>query len=197
MIYTVGHSNHPLERFLALLAQQEIGTLADVRSRPASRFNPQFNRKALAASLTERGIAYEFLGAELGARSDDPACYADGRVSYGRLAATPAFRRGLERARALAEKSRTALMCAEHDPLDCHRNILVGWELRRGGDSIAHILRDGTLESQEATDARLVRRLKLDADDLFARSGSQRDLAARAHEMQGARIAYGPPTPGR
>jgi uncharacterized protein (DUF488 family) len=188
MIHTVGHSNHPVVRFIALLLQHQIATLVDVRSTPASRFNPQFNRKALAASLAEHDVAYEFLGVELGARTDDPACYIDGRVSYERLAATPQFRRGLERVRTLAAAGRTALMCAEHDPLDCHRNILVGWELRREGDSIAHILRDGRLESQEEADARLIARLKLDADDLFA--GGQSERAAHAHAMQAMRIAY-------
>src|SRR5688500_15964772 len=87
-VFTVGHSTHPIEHFLALLQQHGIEVLADVRSTPFSRFNPQFNRERLAQSLATAGIRYEFLGEELGARSNDPACYENGRVSYARLAAT-------------------------------------------------------------------------------------------------------------
>jgi hypothetical protein len=89
MLYTVGHSNHPIDKFLDLLTGNGISAVADVRSQPFSRRFPQFNKERLAASLSERGIAYVFLGKELGARSDDESCYEDGRVQYPRLAATP------------------------------------------------------------------------------------------------------------
>ncbi len=86
MIYTIGHSNHPAERFIELLRQHEIGALADVRSMPFSRFNPQFNRERLAASLREAGIQYTFLGQELGARPKEGEFYEGDRVSYAKLA---------------------------------------------------------------------------------------------------------------
>lgn len=191
-VYTIGHSNHPIERFVSLLQQHGIELLADVRSKPASRFNPQFNRKALEAALAANGIRYEFLGAELGARTDDPTCYENGRVSYRRLAATEPFRRGLERVRSLADESRVAIMCAEYEPLDCHRTILVGRELSKANVPIAHILRDGAIESGDEADATLVERLKLRPDDLFAPADAngKRELIDRAYEIQGARIAY-------
>src|SRR5687768_7064539 len=102
MIHTIGHSNHPLERFVALLLEHDIGIVADVRSHPASRFNPHFNRATLEAALAARDVRYEFLGRELGARTDDPQLYIDGRVSYAGLAATETFRRGLARLNELA-----------------------------------------------------------------------------------------------
>src|ERR1700744_5902469 len=97
-IYTIGHSNHPIERFLALLQQHAITAIADVRSLPYSRRNPQFNSKALTVSLDALGISYVSLGKELGARSEDPACYdEDGRVQYRLLAQTPLFNQGIDR----------------------------------------------------------------------------------------------------
>src|ERR1022692_3912904 len=86
-IYTIGHSNSTTEHLLELLGQQGVTAIADVRSQPYSRFNPQFNREALASALKNSGLDYVFLGQELGARSEDPACYREGRgVDFGRRA---------------------------------------------------------------------------------------------------------------
>ena len=192
MIHTVGHSNHPIERFIALLQPHGITAVADVRSTPYSRFNPQFRREKLQAALDDVGIQYMFLGEELGARSQDPACYdADGRVSYARLAATDLFRQGIERLKAGTAEHRISLMCAEREPLECHRTILVARELVREGVAVTHILADGSLESHEHAMERLAVKLKLGAGlgagDLFANSA---DVVEQAYDVQGARIAY-------
>jgi uncharacterized protein (DUF488 family) len=157
MIYTVGHSNHPLDKFLSLLSSHGITAIADVRSTPFSRRFPQFNKERLAASLSEHGVAYVFLGKELGARSNDESCYENGQVQYQRLAATSLFRQGIDRVVTGAEKFRVALMCAEKEPLDCHRTLLVSRALEQGGASIAHILADGSIEMQAQTMTRLTR----------------------------------------
>ena len=156
-VYTVGHSNHPIEQFLALLDGNGITAIADVRSQPFSRRFPQFNRERLAATLSTHSIAYVFLGRELGARSDDESCYENGRVQYQRLAATAPFKRGIERIFTGTEKFRVALMCAEKEPLDCHRTLLVSRALEKRGASIAHILADGIVETQAQTMTRLTR----------------------------------------
>jgi uncharacterized protein (DUF488 family) len=98
-ILTVGHSNHPIERFLELLRQNGVTAVGDVRSAPLSRYNPQFNKEALQRSLRDAGIAYIFLGKELGGRSSDRACYVDGRIQYDRVARTEAFQTVVERVR--------------------------------------------------------------------------------------------------
>jgi uncharacterized protein (DUF488 family) len=157
MIYTVGHSNHPIEKFLSLLTGNGITAIADVRSQPFSRRFPQFNKERLATTLAEHGIAYVFLGQELGARSNDETCYEDGRVQYQRLAATPLFKQGVDRVLTGAEKYRVALMCAEKEPLDCHRTLLVSRALEQRGASIAHILADGNMETQAQAMTRLTR----------------------------------------
>jgi uncharacterized protein (DUF488 family) len=186
-LYTVGHSNHPIEKFIALLTANGINAVADVRSRPFSRRHPQFNKERLAAQLTQHGIAYVFLGKELGARSEDPACYEDGKVQYARLAATAAFKTGIERVLAGAEKFRLALMCAEKEPLDCHRTLLVSRALERTGASIAHILADGSVELQASTMSRLIDLVGLPKEDMFR---ERDDLIAAACRLREDKIAY-------
>jgi uncharacterized protein (DUF488 family) len=185
-LYTVGHSNHSIEKFISLLTANGITAVADVRSRPFSRRHPQFNKERLAAALTQHGIAYVFLGQELGARSEDPSCYENGKVQYSRLAATPAFNAGIERVLAGAAKFRVALMCAEKEPLDCHRTLLVSRALESAGASIAHILADGSVEPQEKTMSRLVDLVGLSKEDLFQRG----DLIAAACRLREDKIAY-------
>jgi uncharacterized protein (DUF488 family) len=186
-IYTVGHSNHPLEKFMGLLTANDITAIADVRSQPFSRRNPQFNKDRLAAELAQHGIAYVFLGKELGARSEDPACYEGGRVQYPRLAETPAFKAGIERVLAGGQKYRLALMCAEKEPLDCHRTLLVSRALDRLGISIAHILADASIEPQEKTMGRLIQMVGLSKQDLFHEHA---DVVAQACALREQRIAY-------
>ncbi|HEY1283226.1 MAG TPA: DUF488 domain-containing protein [Steroidobacteraceae bacterium] len=188
-IFTIGHSTHPIERFVALLEGQGVQVLADVRSMPFSRFNPQFNRESLAKSLAASGIRYEFMGEALGARSTDPACYENGRVSYARLAESAPFKRGVEQLIEAAGRQRVAIMCAEKEPLDCHRTILVGRALERVHVKVQHILADGSVEEHRQAMERLVARLKLPADDLFSEKTARLEAA---YEKQGARMAYSP-----
>jgi uncharacterized protein (DUF488 family) len=189
----VGHSTHPIEHFIGLLRRHGIELLVDVRSTPFSRFNPQFNRASLSHSLASAGIRYEFLGEELGARSNDPGCYENGRVSYARLAATPLFRQGVERVRAAAETQRVAMMCAEREPLECHRTILITRELEREGERVTHILADGSLEENQHAMKRLIRQLRLPTDDLF---GQSPELLDAAYDAQAAKVAYAPKAKG-
>src|SRR5438552_11646403 len=120
-VFTIGHSNLELATFVALLKQHGIQAVADVRSSPYSQHNPQFNREPLQRALSEQGISYVFLGQELGARRSEPECYVNGRADYSLIAQTTAFRRGLDRIIQGSAKMRVAMMCAEKDPLDCHR----------------------------------------------------------------------------
>jgi uncharacterized protein (DUF488 family) len=188
MIHTVGHSNHPIERFLGLLQPHGITAVADVRSTPYSRFNPQYRREKLQAALAEVGIQYVFLGEELGARSQDPACYdPDGRVSYALLAKTALFLKGIERLKTGMATHRISLMCAEREPLECHRTILVSRELVREGVAVTHILDDGSLETHEHAMQRLAASLKLTNTDLFSDPANR---VEQAYDLQAARIAY-------
>lgn len=186
-VYTIGHSTHSAEAFLALLRQHGVEALADVRSSPFSRFNPQFNRESLEQSLKANGIRYVFLGKELGARSEDRSCYTDGRVQYGRLAQTPLFQSGLDRVLQGAARYRVALMCAEKEPLECHRTLLVAKALVARGQPVLHIHADGHLETHEAAMERLLDVTGLPKEDLFR---SKDELLAEALARQEQQVAY-------
>lgn len=187
VVFTIGHSTHTLERFVDLLRRHGVTAIADVRSVPYSRMQPQFNRETLKRALTEHGIAYVFLGRELGARSEDKSCYENGRVQYRRLARTGAFRAGLSRVRRGSEKGRIALMCAEREPLECHRTLLVGRELTDAGIRVVHIHADGRLEPHPAAMIRLLHLLGLPEQDLFRTPSELIDVA---YARQEERIAY-------
>lgn len=187
-IFTVGHSNHQTDTFLNLLRRNDITAVADVRSVPRTRVNPDFCRPALDEVLNLAGIVYVFLGSELGARSANRHCYENKKVSYDRLAEQPEFREGLDRIERGAAKYRMALLCAEKEPLDCHRCILVSRHLVARGLHISHILADGSVEPHEATVKRLKGVLGMAANgDMF---NSDADLTALAYKRQGEKIAY-------
>lgn len=187
MLYTVGHSNRTIDEFTNVLKAHGITAVADVRSQPYSRMNPQFDREALAASLNAAGIAYVFLGRELGARSPDASCYKDGKVQFDRLARAPAFKEGLERVRLGMQQFSVALMCAEKEPLVCHRAILVAREFELQGVPIRHILTATDSEDHMRTNERLLHELGLDEGNLFA---GKTELIAEAYRQQAHRIAY-------
>lgn len=166
-IFTIGHSNHPIKRFVELLALHDVDAIADVRSMPYSRWQPQFNREPLKAALREHSIGYVFLGEELGARTSNTACYENGIVQYGKLAETALFRTGIERVLEGGRKMAVALMCAEKEPLDCHRTILVARELVKLGVKVRHIHADGGLESHAEAMDRLRSILKIPESGLI------------------------------
>jgi uncharacterized protein (DUF488 family) len=188
VLYTIGHSNHTVEHLIGLLKTHGVSVVADVRSAPYSRYCPQFGREALAPVLRREGIRYVYLGKELGARPDDPACLQGGRVSFARVAAKPAFREGLARLRSGIARHRVALMCAEKDPVECHRTILVCRHLDGAGLDIQHILEDGSIEEHRAAGRRLARKLKVERT-LFEPDLTERELVERAYDQQAERVA--------
>ena len=186
-VLTIGYSMHSLETFMAVLRKHGVTALADVRSVPFSRVNPQFNKESLKRNLKVYGIKYVFLGRELGARSHDDSCYENGRVQYARLARTDLFRSGIERVIRGTNDYHIALMCAEKEPLECHRTLLVGRALAERGVIVEHILFDGRLEPHEATMERLLDVFGLPYQDLLR---SKAELIAEALARQEERVAY-------
>lgn len=156
-IFTIGHSNHSIDKFLTLLKQHGVTTIVDVRSSPFSRYSPHFNQASLKSSLSHENISYVFLGEQLGARPKNLECYVEGKARYELIAATEAFSTGLERIFKGAENYQIALMCAEQDPITCHRAILVCKHLKNAGIGIVHILKNGDLETHERLEYRLLK----------------------------------------
>jgi uncharacterized protein (DUF488 family) len=184
-LLTIGHSNLPADGFMALLQGAGVGAVADVRSVPFSRRFPWFSAQRLAARLQGAGIAYLPFGEALGGRPADPALYCAGVADYERMAATPRFRAGLDRLAETMGHARLCLMCAEREPLDCHRCLLVARALTERGVALGHILFDGTIEPHAATEERLLGPAGA-SDDLF---GGHADRLAEAYRARAHRVA--------
>jgi uncharacterized protein (DUF488 family) len=187
MLLSIGHSNHSIEAFLGLISSRGVTAICDVRSSPYSRFAPQFSREALKLTLTNVGIAYSFLGKEFGARSDNPLCYKGGKVQYDLLAKQQVFADGIARVTEGMKRFQIAFMCAEKNPIECHRALLVARSFFERGVPVSHIHADGSLESHEQLESRLLVLCKLPAGDMFK---SRAEFVAEAYAIQGERVAY-------
>jgi uncharacterized protein (DUF488 family) len=190
-LFTIGHSNHSLDHFIELLVEYKLHTIIDVRSNPYSKYSPHFNKDVLDSALRNANIDYIFLGRELGAQRSEDDCYIEGKAKYDRIAHLSTFQHGLERVLQEVEHNRGALMCAESDPITCHRTILICRELKKicPDLQITHILADGTEEQQELSEKRLINLHKLQPvlfGDLTSKSG----LIEKAYNLQAEKIAY-------
>ena len=153
-IFTVGHSTHPAEKFVALTSAHGVEVVCDVRRYPASRRNPQFNGGALAESLRAAGVAYEPFGDGLGGRRESTAPSEVGGgnpfQAYTEHMRSAEFAAGLSALEDLARERRAAVMCAEGDWRRCHRRLISDALVSRGW-RVIHIGPDGVLEEHVPT----------------------------------------------
>lgn len=158
LIFSIGHSNHEAQRLISLLQQHGVDLVLDVRSSPWSKRYPQFNQEELSRSLRDIRIGYEHYGMWFGARQTDEDFYTPaGWLNYSWFTASSIFKEGMRQLDIQLEKGKTpALLCAEKDPFDCHRAIMVSRALSLCGYEIKHILADGTIQTQEELDLRLL-----------------------------------------
>jgi len=191
-VYTIGYSAYSVAEFIAVLKRYGINAVADVRTLPYSHYRPEFNQNSLAEELRRNQINYVFLGQECGARPPEQSCYVNGQVSFTTLSQTKRFIDGLKRLQNGAKRWVIAIMCAEQDPICCHRYMLVARELCKycPDIEIVNILADGKLESKNETETRLLQLHKLDQEEFpgFGRSFTER--LSEAYAKQGERIAY-------
>ena len=186
-LFSIGHSNIPAERFVGLLHEADVNAVADVRSAPFSRFFPWFSQKPLAARLADGGMTYTFMGETLGGRPRDERLYCDGIADYEAMAREPYYLDGLARLTEEAARSCICLMCAEREPLECHRCLLVARSLAERGLAVGHILYDGAIEAHAETERRLLA-LTGEGCDLF--TPGQRERLAAAYRRQAHAVAY-------
>jgi uncharacterized protein (DUF488 family) len=191
-LYTLGHSNLDLDEFVALLKDSKVELLVDVRSRPQSGRFPHFSQPAFEKMLADDGISYLFLGEELGGRPDDPDAYrADGRVDYRTRRRSYAFGAGLERVLRELESRTLALMCAEEDPLECHRFLMICPELVASGIQPLHIRRGSQIETQEAAETRLLESTgfgDVATNTLFPEARAE--ALEKAYDLQAAKFGF-------
>ena len=190
-VFTIGYSRRPRENFLLLLLRHGVDALVDVRSRPYSRFRPEFSTGPLAAACAAVGIAYRFLGDALGGRPKNPSCYHDGKLSYARVAVEPFFRQGLAELATASADTTLALMCAEADPVDCHRAILVARHLKPYGLDIRHIGPDDTFETLGAFEQRLVTMTGTTPAPLLDSPEEWHRAIDEAYDLRGAEMTRG------
>ena len=149
-IYSIGHSNHVLDKFLTLLVTHKIQIVTDVRSYPISKYSPQFDRNGLEKALKNVGIDYVFMGKELGGRPSGDQYYdVKGHVLYSKVSNAEFFVSGLARLKDLATKNRLAVLCSEEDPTNCHRRLLIGRVLEKEDVSLLHIRGNGSIQKEE------------------------------------------------
>jgi uncharacterized protein (DUF488 family) len=186
-ILTIGHSRHSIDAFKELLKFSGVTAIADVRSSPWSRHNPQFNRSDLKLSLRSARIDYRFYGKQLGGRPTDPSLFHGPTADYEAMARTREFNDGIDMVLSGAAKHQIALMCSEHDPIDCHRCLLVGRALAERGAAMGHILANGEIISQEQVENKLLAMSGRTSKDFFVPLAEQLNAAYRERSLK---VAY-------
>lgn len=194
IIYTIGHSTHPIDYFLSLLNPHDITLLVDVRSIAASRFNPQYNLKQLSAALFENRIQYRHMPEAFGARRSDPKLLFDnGQVNFALVRKTQAFLEGIEwLLEKVSEDEKVVLMCAESDPLSCHRFSMITPALKEAGVEIQHILKYATVLANSDLEKSLLEKYKdtLPKADLFNSNATLQDQLDKAYQLHNLKIGY-------
>lgn len=186
-IYSIGHSSHSEADFVELLNMHEITAVVDVRTSPYSSYYPHFSRDNLKSFLRKNRIAYVFLGKELGGRPAKLMEYEYGIANYEEMVKSSSYKTGIERVFAGRKQYNLALMCSEHDPLDCHRCLMVSRTVKEYDCEVQHILRNGTLQSQSAIETKLLNTYGEETLDFFASTDEKLNLA---YKKRATRVAY-------
>ncbi len=187
-IYTIGYGARDLSAFVQLLLDNRIAYLIDVRSKPYSRYKPEFSKQDLQDHLNEAGIRYVFMGDELGGQPPDASCYDDqGKVDYEKCSQRAAYRDGIRRLHeAHQQELRVVLMCSEGKPESCHRSKLIAQTLSAEGVPIVHIDQEDHLVTHKELMLRMIKsQPSLFGDDFF-RYTSRKSYLDRdgANEME-------------
>ena len=198
-LYSIGHSNQPLEDFLGLLKMYGINCIVDVRSVPASKYSPQFNQENLKWFLKGHGVHYLFFGEEFGARRTDCIDEKVGQVNFEWAVETPNFKQGVVRLmNGLTKGFNIALMCSEADPLECHRFSLVSRYFYDNGLDVQHILKDGNSVSHAKLEKEMIegylhsRKYHLPEVDLLFGTYTKEEQRIDAYRLKNTEIGYKP-----
>lgn len=175
-IFSIGHGNKDMNDFIAELKSNGITYLLDIRSKPYSKWYPQFNQDSLSEELKLAGITYVFVGDTLGGLPSDSTCYDEGgKVIYDRIKERDFFKQGLSRLTTANEKHiPVAMMCSEAKPEECHRSKLIGQVLLDMEISVKHIVGQSKIKSQEQVMLELNK--GKNTTDLF---GDEKDFTSR------------------
>jgi uncharacterized protein (DUF488 family) len=194
IIYTIGHSTHPIDYFLEMLKHYQVNCVVDVRSVPTSRFNPQFNKKSIALSLEANGIDYLHFGEAFGGRQTDSLLLDnEGRVDFEKVRNTEKFNDAIGRIwKGAHDGYSIALMCSEAEPLSCHRFIMISPALK--DFKVLHILKDKSSLSQEDLEEQLLKKFskELSQTSVFGSNAGTSQKLAAAYKMMNNIVGYIP-----
>ncbi len=192
-VYTIGYTSFKIEDFINVLKTYNINCVIDVRSTPKSSYYKDYDDVNLAKLLRDENIIYRNYKKEFGARQEDKSFYnKKGYLDFGVFAKSKQFNSGIEKIKKAQELGyNVCLMCAEKDPINCHRTILIGYNLFNLGFDIRHILFDGNTCSQEDINQRLLekyypRRNQLsifDTDNITDEEAIKRSYQKRNEEI--------------
>ena len=194
-LYTIGHSNYPVEHLIDLLQKYQMDYLLDVRSTPYSRYAPQYNTDVLKKKLEENGIRYAPMGNYFGARQSNMEFYPNGYLDFELFRESELFKKGLDNVLLGLEQYNIALMCTEKDPIECHRTIMVARGFELIGVNVQHILHDGHCMTQEEINRRLLDMYFPERGQLSlfaADNKSDEDYLNEAYRMRNREIGYRP-----
>jgi uncharacterized protein (DUF488 family) len=198
IVYTIGHSTHQLDYFLELLRNYHVTCVVDVRSVPASSYNPQYNQDYLNEFLKNNNIIYLHFAEEFGARQTDPDLLDDdGKLDFDKVRKTWIFKNGLERIWQGVEKGYTiAIMCSESEPIDCHRFSMVSVGLEKDGFEVKHILKDKTIKTNSDLEKELLKKFekKIPQINLFEPDITVEEQLKAAYRLKNKEIGYSPYT---
>ena len=194
VLYTIGYTAFKLNDFINKLKIYNISCLVDVRSVAYSQHYPDYNKENLIKVLKIHGIVYRNYVAEFGARQTQQ-CYFNsaGYLDFEKFTQSDIFNEGYNKILLGIKKGYTfALMCAEADPIDCHRNIMVAKEFFKRGFDIKNIIKDGTIQTQEDIERRLLEIFFSTRNQLslFNSEKTENELISEAYKMKNEEIGY-------
>ncbi|OGU14398.1 MAG: hypothetical protein A2X61_12865 [Ignavibacteria bacterium GWB2_35_12] len=193
IVYTIGHSNHSIDYFIEILKTFNITCIIDVRSVPASAYNPQYNLEILQKALNKENISYLHFGEEFGARHTEKELLNPfGKVDFDKVRKTKTFLSGVERLKKGLEKGYTiSLMCSEAEPFDCHRFSMISYYLARNGFNVLHILKDKTIITNDELEKKLLTKYvkQIPKTNLFE-VFSENDQINLAYRLRNIDVAY-------
>lgn len=193
-IFTIGHSTHPIEYFIELLQSQEINCLIDVRSMPASKYNPQYNQEPLYNILKRNNIIYMHFKDEFGARQEDENILNEnGQVNFELFRKTFNFQQGVERIdMGISKGYKIALMCSEGNPLECHRFSMIAVYLDQIGFDVKHIMKDKQLKSHKMLEDELMKKYtkKLPVPSLFEPNINEQSQLKEVYRLHNKEIGW-------
>lgn len=193
-IYSIGYSGFSINDFMDTLQSNQISLLVDVRSQPYSQYFPDYNKSNLEKTLMISGIHYRNYAKEFGARQEDRKYYSNnGYLDFEMFAKSPLFLHGYEKLiNSMKQNYRFVLMCAEKDPFNCHRAILVSRAFHDAGYKVVHFLPNNTWTTQNEIEFRLLAKYfpKRNQLTLFGETLDEGDYLQQAYKRRNAEIGY-------